>query len=213
MCYYKSMEYAVDPNGNNARLYTHLRIQEQRGQLDAEGAEILETLRADYQELEPIEVPPAETPVARTVEVPARDLVVGLVVDDERFPHVVPVGYAKVGRKWVTFRAFHPDAPVYPNPPRRVPVNGTVRVETRGTVTVLVESDYDDDVHFERTVVLPGPVSNDEDAPVIRNTLFKSRVRSWMPSATAELLTSMIASTPSTVYHCLAVASPMSGLL
>jgi hypothetical protein len=77
---------------------------------------------------------------------------------------VAPNTYAKVGRKWVTFRAFHPDAPVYPNPPRRVPVNGTVRVETRGTVTVLVESDYDDDVHFERTVVVPGPVSNDEEA-------------------------------------------------
>lgn len=45
---------------------------------------------------------------------------VGDVLTDERWSTVLRVGHVTIGPKWVTFRAFHPEAHVYPNTPRRV---------------------------------------------------------------------------------------------
>jgi hypothetical protein len=47
-------------------------------------------------------------------EVPAERLTVGMVINDERFRHVMKVGHVTIGPKWVTARSFHPDANVYP---------------------------------------------------------------------------------------------------
>lgn len=61
-------------------------------------------------------------------DIASEALTVGAIVDDERFPHVVQVGHVVIGTKWVTFRAFHPAARVFPNTPRRVRRGETVRV-------------------------------------------------------------------------------------
>lgn len=60
--------------------------------------------------------------------VPAVQVTPGMLVDDERFPTVLLVGHVTIGRIWVTLRAFHPEAHVSPNPPRRLSVNESVRV-------------------------------------------------------------------------------------
>src|SRR6478752_4026787 len=56
------------------------------------------------------------------------------------------------------------------------------------------------------------PVKSDEAAPEIRNTFLRSRATSCTASATLEVGTSTIASTPSLSYHWRAMAPPTSGL-
>jgi hypothetical protein len=60
--------------------------------------------------------------------IPATDLQVGMLIDDERFRHVMKVGWLLHGRKFVTARAFHPEARVYPNTPFRFLLDDTVQV-------------------------------------------------------------------------------------
>src|SRR5438477_11783687 len=56
------------------------------------------------------------------------------------------------------------------------------------------------------------PVRSEAAAPDIRKTLFLLRATSWTASATLEVGTSTIASTPSLPNHWLAIADPTSGL-
>lgn len=62
------------------------------------------------------------------VDIAAEELAAGMVVVDERLNFDLLVGHVVVGSKWVTARAFHPQANVYPNPPRRFRRGDTVRV-------------------------------------------------------------------------------------
>ena len=57
-----------------------------------------------------------------------------------------------------------------------------------------------------------GPVRSEVAAPDTRNTLFFSRVTSLTASATLDVGTSTITSTPSTSNHCRAILEPTSGL-
>jgi hypothetical protein len=60
----------------------------------------------------------------------ATDMERGMMLDDDRFPHVMHIGHLRVGPKWVTAWSFHPDAGVYPNTPYKVRVNDSVRILT-----------------------------------------------------------------------------------
>lgn len=63
--------------------------------------------------------------------VPAESLAPGMLVDDERLPAVLLVGHVRIGPKWVTAWAFHPEAHVSPNPGRRFARGSTVTVEVQ----------------------------------------------------------------------------------
>lgn len=64
----------------------------------------------------------------RRESVPVESLRPGMEIDDERFRYVMRVGHVVVGPKWVTARAWHPDARVCPNTPYRLRRGDTVRV-------------------------------------------------------------------------------------
>lgn len=63
-----------------------------------------------------------------TATIPATQLELGMILDDDRFAYAMEIGHLTVGPKWVTARAFHPLAPVAPNPAYRVAVGDTVSV-------------------------------------------------------------------------------------
>lgn len=58
-------------------------------------------------------------------------VVVGMLINDERFPHVMKVGHIGTGPKWFSFRSFHPDANIHPNSPIRIRRGDTVTVDLR----------------------------------------------------------------------------------
>lgn len=60
--------------------------------------------------------------------IPATAVRIGDIIDDDRFPHVCQVGHIAMGRQFVTFRPYHPDANVRPNPPCRVPIGESVTI-------------------------------------------------------------------------------------
>lgn len=70
-----------------------------------------------------------EPPATTRRRAPVTSVQVGDVVVSELWPYHFRVGHIAVGRKWVTLRAFHPDANVYPNPPRRVLIGGSIDIQ------------------------------------------------------------------------------------
>lgn len=61
--------------------------------------------------------------------IPAEALRPGMRLDDERFAHVMDVGHVTIGPRWVTARAFHPHAHVYPKTAYRIARGDTCRIE------------------------------------------------------------------------------------
>lgn len=67
---------------------------------------------------------------AKYRDVPVEELAVGMTIDDEdRNVFLADIGHVAVGPNWVTARAWHPKARVYPNPPRRFRRGTTVRID------------------------------------------------------------------------------------
>lgn len=62
--------------------------------------------------------------------IPAEKLALGMVVNDERYSCVIEVGHITVGPKWVTVRAFHPEANVWPKSAQRFQRGSTVTVHS-----------------------------------------------------------------------------------
>lgn len=65
------------------------------------------------------------------IEVPAESVQIGDLIDDERAAYVLQVGYIARGRQFFTFRSYHPEAHVSPNPAVRVLIGDTVTVDRR----------------------------------------------------------------------------------
>lgn len=94
----------------------------------AVGRRPLELLESELEELAEMVTDAIAGYVPRRRDVPAESVRVGDIIDDERAAYVLRVGYIARGRRFLTFRAFHPEAHVSPNPAVRVLIGDTVTV-------------------------------------------------------------------------------------